>query len=77
MVMPVMMDVTFDDGSTERMDLPVEIWGAANTWRVPVATEERSIVRVEIDPDGMYPELTRENNVWEAEAEDEGSGEEE
>lgn len=67
MVMPVMMDVTFDDGSTERMDLPVEIWGAANTWRVPVATEERSIVRVELDPDGMYPELTRENNVWEAE----------
>jgi hypothetical protein len=79
MVMPVMMDVTFDDGTTERVDLPVQIWGAANTWRVPVRTDGRAITRVELDPDSMYPEITRKNNVWEApapESEQEVSGSE-
>ncbi len=28
MVMPVIMDVTFSDGETQRMTLPVQIWGA-------------------------------------------------
>ncbi|MFT5424026.1 MAG: hypothetical protein ACI89L_001818 [Phycisphaerales bacterium] len=66
MVMPVIMDVTFSDGTTERVQLPVDIWGAANVWRVPIATGERSITRVVLDPDSKYPELTRDNNVWEA-----------
>lgn len=65
MVMPVHMDVTFSDGSTERMKLPVEIWGAASTWRVPVQTGERTITRVSVDPDGMLPDTDRGNNVWE------------
>jgi len=70
MVMPVIMDVTFSDGETQRMQLPVEIWGAANVWRVPVATGGRSITRVSIDPDGMYPDADRDNNVWEGSAEE-------
>ena len=71
MVMPVIMDVTFSDGDTQRMNLPVEIWGAANVWRVPVQTGDRTITRVSIDPDGMYPDSDRGNNLWEAEAADE------
>lgn len=71
MVMPVIMDVTFSDGDTQRMNLPVEIWGAANVWRVPVQTGDRTITRVSIDPDGMYPDSDRGNNLWEAEATDE------
>ena len=74
MVMPVIMDITFSDGETQRMQLPVEIWGAANVWRVPVSTGDRSITRVSIDPDGLYPDTDRDNNVWEAEAEDETEG---
>ena len=66
MVMPVIMDVTFSDGETQRLHLPVEIWGAANVWRVPVTTGDRSITRVSIDPDGMYPDADRDNNVWES-----------
>lgn len=71
MVMPVIMDVTFSDGVTERIKLPVEIWGATNTWRVPVATVERTITRVSVDPEGLYPDLDRDNNLWEAPAPDE------
>ncbi len=70
MVMPVIMDVTFSDGETQRMTLPVQIWGATNIWRVPVQTGDRAITRVSIDPDGLYPDTDRDNNLWEAEAED-------
>ncbi|MFG0304678.1 MAG: M1 family metallopeptidase [Phycisphaerales bacterium JB040] len=66
MVMPVVMDVTFDDGQTERLTVPVEAWGASDVWRVPVATQGRAITRVVLDPEAMYPEITRDNNVWEA-----------
>lgn len=73
MVMPVVMDITFSDGKVERTTLPVEIWGATNTWRVPVVTDGRSITRVSIDPDGMYPDLDRSNNLWEAETPEAGT----
>lgn len=66
MVMPVVMDITFDDGEVVRRTVPVEAWGASNVWRVPVATGERSIVKVVLDPDIKYPEISRDNNTWEA-----------
>lgn len=66
MVMPVMMEITYEGGETERVDLPVEIWGAADTWRAPINTGGRTITKVVLDPDEMYPEVTRENNIWSA-----------
>lgn len=79
MVMPVIMDVTYDDGAVERMRLPVDIWGSADVWRVPVSTGDRSIVKVQIDPDTLYPDFDLGNNVWEApvveEEEDAAEGE--
>ncbi|RNC81681.1 MAG: M1 family peptidase [Phycisphaera sp.] len=75
MVMPVMMEITYDDESTERIDLPVQIWGAANTWRVPVKTDGKAITKVVLDPNEMYPEITRKNNIWESESNSEESAE--
>lgn len=64
MVMPVELLVTYSDGHTEEIDLPVEMWnqGPRFTYRIANANE---ISSVEIDPDQALPDVARENNRWE------------
>jgi len=62
--MPVRLAVTRADGGVQRLELPVEVWlGGKRRVAVRVAREPR-VVRVEIDPDGVFPDLDRENQVW-------------
>ncbi len=61
MVMPVEMEITYEDGSTERRKLPVEIWLQDNVFVVPVWSEKK-IVGVELDPDKKLPDVNLTNN---------------
>lgn len=64
--MPVPLAVTRSDGSTQRIEIPVEAWwanGGTRRARVRVARLP-DITRVEIDPDGLFPDVRRENNIW-------------
>jgi aminopeptidase N len=62
--MPVLLAVTRADGSVQRLELPVEVWlGGKRRTMVRVAREPR-IVRIEIDPDGAFPDLDRQNQTW-------------
>ena len=73
--MPVIAEVSYDDGSVERRRLPVEAWATRSVapmrWRVP---EGRELVRVRLDPEAMLPETDRENNVWTAPVEEDDEG---
>jgi hypothetical protein len=62
--MPVHLSITRADGSTERRIVPVDVWlsGSAST-EVRVGPGS-PVARVEIDPDGLFPDIDRENNVW-------------
>jgi hypothetical protein len=62
--MPVLLAVTRADGTTQRLEVPVEVWlsGARrHTLRIPAAP---AVTRIEIDPEGVFPDLDRANNVW-------------
>lgn len=62
--MPVTLAVTRAGGKVDRVTVPVGVWltgTRAHVVRVPVAPE---IVRVEIDPDGLFPDINRANGVW-------------
>ena len=63
--MPVDLTLLMDDGSTQRLTLPVEIWfgGATYTAIVP---GPRKVDSVTVDPDAKYPDVRRENNRWAA-----------
>ena len=63
MPMPVELALVMDDGSTQRVRLPVEIWGLRNTYTalIPGPKKVNSVV---IDPDGWYPDVDRANNRW-------------
>jgi hypothetical protein len=63
MAMPVVVEITTISGKTMRKTLPVEIWQSAGTYQMKVAVPEK-IRKVVIDPDLVYPDGARENNVW-------------
>src|SRR5713101_2427157 len=61
--MPVDLRITYANGATEDVRLPVEIWYLGNryTYRRNVPAE---VVKVEIDPRQNFPDVRRGNNVW-------------
>ena len=66
--MPVRLAVTRSDGTTERVELPVETWIAGAGTRRAVVRVARvpRVTRVEIDPEGLYPDVNRADQVWTA-----------
>jgi hypothetical protein len=62
MTLPLEMDMTFADGSTERIRLPVEMWnqGPRFAYRVRAG---KPVTRVVVDPRGVQPDTDRSNNV--------------
>lgn len=65
MVMPLTFEVTYDDGSEQRFDLPVEVWFQSDRI-VRTLDSDKEVTRVRIDPDGMLPDIERDNNLWTA-----------
>ncbi|HXM37586.1 MAG TPA: M1 family metallopeptidase [Gemmatimonadales bacterium] len=61
--MPVDMRLTFADGTTERVRLPVEAWYVGNHF-LYVRQLPKDLVKVEIDPDKNFPDVRRQNNTW-------------
>jgi aminopeptidase N len=65
MPMPVELALTMDDGTTQRLHLPVEIWGLRDTY-VALVPGPKKVTSVVVDPDGWYPDVDRSNNRWPA-----------
>lgn len=61
--MPVPLTVTFADGSTRELVLPVEPWLEGRVMQ-SVEVPGDGVVRVEIDAGRRMPDVERENNVW-------------
>jgi len=63
MVMPVELRITYDDGSSDTIRLPVEMWnqGPRFTYR---AQDGRQITAVEVDHREALPDVDRDNNRW-------------
>jgi len=61
--MPVDLRLTYANGATENVRLPVEIWYLGNRYtyqrKVPA-----DVVKVEIDPGQNFPDVRRGNNTW-------------
>ncbi len=66
LVMPLVMDVTYDDGSTERLEMPVDIWRNNEKTFTKGFFSDKAVVKVEVDPDASFADIDTNNNVWEA-----------
>lgn len=65
-LMPVEMEVTYEDGSTERIKLPVDIWRNNELKFEKGFFSNKNIKKVVIDPDESYSDVDNKNNTWEA-----------
>ena len=65
MAFPVILELTWKDGTKQRIPLPVETWlqSGTRTLRFPAT---QPLVAVTIDPDHVLPDANRENNSWKA-----------
>lgn len=63
MPMPVLLEITYDDGSSEQKMLPVEIWQRGDTWNYLVKTDKK-VTGVVIDPNKLLPDVNLGNDSW-------------
>ncbi len=63
MVLPVQLELHYGDGTSERRDLPVEMWSLGSTFRYRIAGPKQ-VIGVVIDPRRIYPDIERNNNSW-------------
>ena len=63
MPMPVELELVMDDGSKQRLSLPVEVWYGGKSYTASVPGPKK-VARVTIDPKNQYPDIRRGNNRW-------------
>jgi len=63
MAMPVIMVYETKSGKKGEIKLPAEVWNNTTTWKVKLPVTEE-LIKVEIDPDKIFPDMNFENNVW-------------
>jgi hypothetical protein len=61
--MPVLLEITFEDGEKERRMLPVEIWFKGNQWNHLLRVNKK-VIGVEIDPDKIITDINTGNDKW-------------
>jgi hypothetical protein len=63
LVMPAMVLVTFDDGTSTRIALPAETWIQKTSYTIRLASQ-RPVRTVVIDPEHLIPDSDRSNDQW-------------
>jgi hypothetical protein len=62
--MPAEVKLSWSDGTSETRRIPVEMWNYGRRHAFTVPAGGRTLVRVEVDPRKVYPDVERRNNVW-------------
>ena len=63
-VMPVEMEITYTDGTTQRVKLPADIWRRNEKVFTYGLFSNKDIAQVVLDPDEAYADINRSNNTW-------------
>ena len=61
--MPVELQVTYTDDTTEIVKLPVEIWYRGNNWEHLLKTK-KEVKRIVFDPNKLVPDINLLNDTW-------------
>ena len=64
LILPLSVELTFDDGSIETRRIPAEAFVTSDTHTLAWGAE-RAISQITIDPRQLLPDLDRDNNTWE------------
>jgi hypothetical protein len=64
LVMPIVLVVTYEDGSKEKIIYPAEIWRFNDKEVRKLLATGKKIKKLEIDPENITADVNPENNVW-------------
>jgi hypothetical protein len=62
-VMPVELELGFEDGTKDLVKLPVEIWYGGNRYTYQMQAG-KTIVSARVNPDGNFPDAIMTNDMW-------------
>jgi hypothetical protein len=66
LIMPLYIGITYQDGSSETVKLPVDIWRNNELTFTYGFFSDKTVVQVVLDPDEVFADVNRENNTWTA-----------
>lgn len=64
LIMPILVTLTLDDGTTEEHYFPAQIWRKNNAIATRVFATEKPIQKIEIDPKQLTADIDISNNIW-------------
>ncbi|MEL6560493.1 MAG: M1 family metallopeptidase [Bacteroidota bacterium] len=64
LVMPIIAEYTYEDGTKERIQYPAEIWRFNDNEVRKTIASDKQIVSVEVDPDEETADIDTSNNNW-------------
>jgi aminopeptidase N len=65
MVMPVVLQLTFADGTNKLYQYPVEIWYKGDQYTTTIITDQ-AVTAAAVNPDGTFPDIAPQNTVRKA-----------
>jgi hypothetical protein len=63
-VMPIIVEYSYADGSTERVKYPVQVWRKNDASVRKLLTSEKELIGVTVDPDAETADVNLTNNAW-------------
>ena len=64
LVMPLIVEYSYADGSTERVTYPVQIWRKNDESVRKVLATDKELVGIKVDPDAETADIDTSNNSW-------------
>jgi len=64
MLMPIIVEITYDDNTKENFKFPAQIWRKNNDTAKRVFTTEKAIKTIQIDPKQETADIDITNNTW-------------
>jgi len=64
LVMPIIVEYTYEDGSKERVTYPAQIWRHNDREVSKALATQKEIVSIKIDPDLETADIDTSNNAW-------------
>jgi hypothetical protein len=64
LVMPILVEYTYEDGSTESKKYPAQIWSKNDKEVKKVVASQKAIIKIVIDPKLETADVNTSNNTW-------------
>lgn len=64
MIMPILVEITYEDGTKDNYQYPAQIWRKSNDTAKKVYATSKAIKSIQIDPKLMTADIDVTNNSW-------------